>query len=220
MKKKLLLLPVIALMGAGAVAFGTMKSESIVVRAEEESTTEVVESVEESVELETIAEEEQQKENVIKVFIDTYVVPIVATLGVGFFVSVIYGVTMAFVNAARNKKMVSSNQEAAEMVSQFIKVCGELLKNANENEKQFLEMKKVFEEKLIAVEELVIKEVGEAKEVANQIAEETEKCLDMKSVLLILVELESELAKINPSAVSSGVVKKIAELQAQARKLL
>ena len=219
MKKKLLVLPIIAgLMGVG-IAFGSNNVR--VVKAEgEESVVETIEESQEEIESFVSEETSEQKEGVVKTFIDTYVVPIVATLGVGFFVSVIYGVTMAIVNGLRNKKMVASNQEAAEMVAGFIKVCGELLEHSNENEKQFLEMKKVFEEKLIEVENYVLKETKDIKQSASEIEKNSEKALEMKSALLILIELESELAKVNQTAVSNGVVKKIAELQSQARKLL
>ena len=145
--------------------------------------------------------------------------------------SVAYGVIMAIVNGNRNKKMVASNQEAAQTVSEFIKLCGGLLETVKNNEELFIKMRNELTSKTAQLQELVNNYAVETKEMsinlleevkaeAKELAVETQKVLEIKKAMVILIELENTLAKTNPSAVSNGIVGKIAELNEQAKKLL
>lgn len=178
----------------------------------------------------TSAEENKLNDEIaekIKQFKDTYLVPILSGVSVTSILSAVFTITLAFINRKTNKRISTSNDTTQANVAQFmINVEAKFTALSNKVENMLTlanrvvdtaeEAKKLYDEMFDMIK-------GKFNEIVNEInglTDSTEKMLVMKKCMIMLINLEAELSKSNPQAISSGVVKQIAEINEEAKKML
>lgn len=176
------------------------KQSPAVVHAEE-ATTEVVKT-----------EETEEKESWYKNALETYIVPLFASMSITAIVSVILtvGLTVAKnhqldkkilkITEWANEKNTLAEQKLAE-ATQILSVINDVYQMVLSNETLTKEMK-----------DFVAERMNYAVSVAEKCATKVNKMDDVVKVLALLTQLETIIAQQSPNAVKSGIVEKINEI--------
>lgn len=195
-KRKLGYLGLFALCGVCFVGLTSMKAPSKAV--EEEVIVEVVEE----------PKEEEDVKAKIENFVNTYLVPLLSGVSITSVVGMLVSVVFACLNRRTNKLIKQSNKETIELSMEILKNSTNLINELNESNSISKVTRDQFVENTTALSEKVA-----------GLTDKTEELLKMKAILITLVEVQKELAKIDPKAITSGVSQAIEKLNEQIKSL-
>lgn len=210
MKKKLIVLAAITAM---LVFSGVKKSETAqVMYAEETSQTEVVSSEEE--------QEQEEEKNVIveKInnFKDTFLVPLLS----GVSATAVVGAAFSFLVSLKNRKTYNLlKQKSDEVLGRAVVVSQQLVQYVEDATKVLnngIEQCNL----LCAQVSSLISRFENSNQQIEELKTDVSKMLGVRECMLMLVKIQSEMAKINPKAVSEGIVKQIAMIEEQAEQMM
>lgn len=223
MKKKLLtLVAVIALLGLGSAKRNEAAS---VIYAEEGSslppTSEVVN------EEEPVDEEEGKVIDKIANFRDTFLVPLLSGVSFTSLSAAIFSAFIAFKNRKTYKLLKLANEASNKLAQESMEKAQAIAERATkiaENAATVLQIaankgEQIYNETnalVVATKEQSEQLYTEVKGLASDVA----KMLTMRECMLMLINIQAELAKVNPKAVSEGVTKQIAQVQEEAKKMM
>lgn len=219
------------------ILFGLKEKQVHPLFAEGEETSEVEDtSSSEQEELSSYEEpteqvEESKQDNEItekiKQFKDTYLVPILSGVSVTSILSAVFTISLSLINRNTNKKISEANAttqanvvkalEIAEAkISATIEYVNKMCALVNKTIEQAEATKQIGAEMF----DMLKAKYSELLDEVKDLTDSTEKMLVMKKCMVMLINIEAELAKTNPHAISSGVVKQIAAINEEAKKML
>ena len=192
--KKILLLAIPMLALGGITAAAVLKEpEPIVIKAEGE---------------EAVAEEQPQEESKIENFKNTYLVPLLSGVSVASVFSLAMSVGLSVYNSKVNKKTRTLIANCIDQTFSTLKMFNAI--------RQELEMAN-------KLSEATTKSLDEAfRKLFDQLGlleKATDKVEAVKEAIVLLGEMQKELAKLDKQAVSSGVTKKLVQLEAKLKEL-
>ncbi len=193
------------------------EGEEISEPAPAEESSEPIEASSEPIDVEeepVAAEEETVSQRIVN-FKDTFLVPLFSGVSITAIVSFIFSLSMAILNRKNNKHNAEENAKSREDVKKALELAASMAELAKQMVEQS-EKGKEIEERT----EAMFKE--NQKALISQVAkinENLEKVLAMKQCIILLINLEAELAKANPHVVSNGVYAKITTINEQAKKM-
>lgn len=163
-------------------------------------------------------EEDVSKEIAAKlnVFKDTFLVPLVSGVSITNLISCAVAIIFAYKNRKTNENINNSNNKTQELSLKAIEAAVALKKSAE------LLIEKVQNDSALTTEmkQDIFEQANFIRNNFDNFAKEVEKMLEIKTCVLMLIQVQAKLAETNPQAVSSGVMKQISELNEQAKKLL
>ena len=149
-------------------------------------------------------------------FRDTYLVPLVTGVSLTSVLSTVFSIAMA-INAYKNKKtIIEENNKTRKQCLEMLVMAKQVVETANALTLSIMDDKKVSEE----TKQAFMKQTKMINDSIDKLTQETEKVLQIKPCVIMLIQLMTDLAKVNPQAVSSGVLETIEQLNQQAKKML
>ena len=229
MKKKLFGLFAVTVALAFCGAFSAKSNTISPIYAEGEESSELISSEDEpetadsEEEVEVPAESESTIAKKVLEFKDTFLIPLLS----GVSLSTILGMAVSAAFAFKNGRVVKVLKEANSQFERF----------ANDKLQQAEQLINIANEQLEKAEEISNRMIEKAEEINGRVenlilatqslvsnfeslATNTSKMLAIKECVVLLIEIQAELAKINPKAISSGIVEQLAFLEEQAKNLL
>lgn len=222
MKKKLFGLFALVSLIAFSGALTLTKDKTAYHLLAEEETSEVAE---ESSEVELPPQDseepaEEKPESKIKDamlnFKDTFLVPLVSTLSISTLVSAGVSLAVALLNKKNNNALKEKVLETQKQVACALKVVEDTVTIAD----KIIERTKNISERLEEAFKKMDDNNGEIIEKTAQLVSSSEKMLEIKKCVVMLVEVQSEIVKHDPQAISNGLAKRISEINEQAKKML
>lgn len=184
--KKILLLaiPMLALTSS-VTAVAMLEPQPIVVKAEE------------------VAEEQPAEESKFENFKNTYLVPLLSGVTVASVLSMALSIGLAVYNSKVNKKTRTLVKGCIEQILSTLKVLNALVSEFEQSNRLSKATLKLIDEsfqKLLAQLSLLEKA--------------TKKTEELKEAVVLIGQMQKELAKVDRQAVSSGVAKTLVQLEA------
>lgn len=169
----------------------------------------------------TSEEQPQEKEGEkisekLVAFRDTYLVPLVTGVSLTSVLSVVFSIVMA-INSYKNKKsIIEENNKMRTQCLEMLVMAKQVVETANALTLSIMDDKKVSEE----TKQAFMNQTKIINDSIDELTQETEKVLQIKPCVIMLIQLMTDLAKVNPQAVSSGILETIEQLNQQAKKML
>ena len=170
--------------------------------------------VEQPVEEDKVTREEIEQK--ITAFKDTYLVPLLSGVSITTIISCGLTILFAFKNRKTNTLIAKVNAITQEQAKKAIDCVKEIEDQAN----LLLEQAQMYKDLAFEMKDRAIEQSKVMLNQVNELKGEVEKLFEMKACMIMLINTQVELAKINPQVVSSGVVKQLEALNEQAKKLL
>lgn len=223
MKKKLFgLFALVSLIAFSGALTLTKDKTAYHLLAEEESSEVAEESSEEELPPQDSEEPAQVEESESKIkdamlnFKDTFLVPLVSTLSLSTLIGAGVSVAVALLNKKNNNSLKEKVLETQKQVACAIKAVEDTTKIAG----NIIERTKDINECLEEAFKKMNDNTGEMVEKTAQLVNSSEKVLEIKKCVVMLVEIQSEIVKHDPQAISNGLAKQISEINEQAKKML
>lgn len=228
MKKKLLgLFALVSLIAFSGALTLTKDKTAYHLLAEEESSEVAEESSEEELppqdsEEPAPVEEPVEEESESKIkdamlnFKDTFLVPLVSTLSLSTLVGAGVSIAVALLNKKNNNELKEKVLETQKQVACALKAVEDTVTIAD----KIIERTKNINERLDEAFKKLDDNTGEMVEKTAQLVSSSEKMLEIKKCVVMLVEVQSEIVKHDPQAISNGLAKRISEINEQAKKML
>ena len=228
MKKKLFGLFAVAAALAFCGAFSVKSNTISPIYAEGEESSEPISSEEEpetatvSEEPEVPAEDESIAKKVLE-FKDTFLIPLLSGVSLSTILGMAVSTAFAFKNGRVVKVLKEANSKFERFANDKLQQAEQLINLANEQLEKAEEMSNRMIEKAEEINRRVENLISATQSLVSNfesLATNTAKMLAIKECVVLLIEVQAELAKINPKAISSGIVEQIAFLEEQAKNLL
>lgn len=188
--KKIIGLSVLSLLFGVAIMTATAPAFSVA-RAEENQETEVVEE----------NEEKKSWEETLKDFKDSYLVPILGSVSITSVVSLCVSIVCSVFNRKTNKLIKLSNADTISLCTNVVKSATALITEVHQGNAITDATKNMF-----------LEQTNNLIERMELLAKKSEKVAEIKDVIACLVEVQNEIYKLDPKAITSGVSEKIAKL--------
>lgn len=223
MKKKLFGLFALVSLIAFSGALTLTKDKTAYHLLAEEETSEVAEESSE-VELppqdsEELAQEEEPESKIKDAmlnFKDTFLVPLIGTVSISSLICGGISIAAALLNRKNNKVLKERIEKTHDQIEKSLKIAAETISIAENVIERTKQINKNLEDSF--------EELGESNkhyvEEAKRLVESSEKMLEIKKCVVMLVEIQSEIVKHDPQAISNGLAKQISEINEQAKKML